>query len=261
MPRTIGFLVLWLGGSRLAAQRPSVVVHYPLRYIDLTLVADTTYGLQVLALPALETTRGRTGAAPDALIRLRFLSDSALDWLNRGAAAISRPAPGGPPDAVQWSPALNALGGGGAIAVGRNRKKGALDKPYWLAVTDSTPGWRVEIAAQEADSLLRLLLVLASQSRIDTAGAATPEQVDRPVRVREQPKPSWNDAMGRALVQFVVGTDGRAEPESFVVLMTSSPQLSSRAWDVIKASRFEPASKGGQAVRQLVQQVIVWKSM
>jgi len=248
-------VVLIPGAARLASQPPAAMVRYSLRLVDLTVVADSTYGLQLLVVPASKTVAEGTEGT---LVWLRFDPDSVLDWLNAAAAILRTAVPGGPADAIQWSPALRPLTGPGGFLLGRHRSKGRLGKEHWLAIADSAPGWQAELAAQEADSVLHLLLALAPQARIDTSASVARDrrQVDRPVTVVRQSRPPSRGLRSRVAVQYVVGSDGRVEPTSFTVLLAASPRLAAEAWEVVRESRFEPAQKTGQPVRQLVQQVI-----
>jgi peptide-methionine (S)-S-oxide reductase len=236
---------------------PAGMVHYPLRFVDLRMLPDTAYGLQLLVQPA-----GAVGEATTqrSVVWLRFDPELTLAWLNSAAAVLRAPVTGGPPEAIQWSPTLRPLNGRGGLLIGRHRKKGALQKDHWLAIADSAPGWQVKIAAQEADSLLRLFLLLASQSRVDSSvGApADKEHVDQPAQLKQQPKAPYG-LSGRLAVQFVVGADGRVEEDSFLVMLASSPRLEASATEFIRAWRFEPAQLAGRAVRQLVQQVLTWR--
>lgn len=236
------------------AARPTRV---RLRLVDLSLVPDTTYGLQLLLQPAPGTVAEGTAGA---LVWLRFDPDTVFAWLNSAAAILQVPAPGGPVHAIQWSPTLRPLDRRGGFLLGRERSKGILRKARWLAVAaDSTPGWQAELAASEADSLLRLFLALAPHSRVDTSEVAVPDQahVDEPVTILQQSHAPSGGARGSVAVQYVVDRDGRAEMESLSVLLASSDRLASDAREMIRTARFTPARKHGQPVRQLVQQLIV----
>jgi hypothetical protein len=251
------FVLILLGpvAPALTSQQPRAVARYPLRLVDLSLVADPVYGLQLVALPAPKAVMKGTGGD---LVWLRFDPDTALAWLNAAAAVLRTAVPGGPVDAIQWSPTLRPVSGRGGFLLGRDRRKGVLGKAHWLALADSAPGWQAEITAQEADSLLHLFLALAPQARLDLSAGAAPDKdsVDRPVIVVQQPQPVSRGNRNRVAAQFVVGADGRVEPESFVVVLAASPRVASEAWEVVRASRFEPAQRQGRPVRQLVQLLI-----
>ncbi len=210
-------------------------------------MADSAYGLQLLVEP-------KDGTTGHSLVWLRLDPDSALAWLNSAAAVLRTPVSGGPPDAIQWSATLRPIGGRGGFLLGRHRKKGTLEKDHWLAIADSAPGWQAEIAPREADSLLRLILVLAPRAALDTGAHAAldRDQVDHPAVPTRQPNGGGSHPVA---AQYVVGIDGRVEPESVRLFLVSSARLEAAARDEILGLRFEPAVKGGRPVRQLVQQV------
>jgi hypothetical protein len=241
----------------LAAQPPRSVHHLGVPLADLSIAADTVSGLAVIMQPS---GRSKQAKSQDAgFVWLRFHPDSAIEWLNSAVAAIRTPVAGDAAEGIQWSRSLRPLDGKGAMAVGRARKKGVLQKTHWLAIADSVTGWRFELSGREADSLLQLMLAAGSQSRVDSAAAALEEStVEVPVRILDQPALTRRGWFGRVLVEFVVGVDGRAEPESFVAYLASEPRLVAPAREMIMASRFVPAQRGGRPVRQRVRQGLAW---
>jgi hypothetical protein len=223
---------------------------------SLLVVPDALTGLSLLMQPR-ASSRGQEREGP---VWLRLQPDSALEWINSAVAAIRTPLPGDQSEGIQWSRTLRPLRDSGAVALGRSRNKGKLERTHWLAIADSASGWRFELTAQEADSLLRLLLIGGSQSRIDTTGAAPFDEsrVDRPARLAHQPGATRRQP-GHAAVQYVVGADGRVEPESFRVLLASDPALIAETRALVLASRFDAAERQGARVRQVVRQVIPWE--
>jgi hypothetical protein len=234
------------------------MLRYRLRSVEVRLLPDTTYGFQVLVAPT--GSAAGSGERGASVVWLRFHPETALAWLNSASEVLRTPVSSGPPEAIQWSPNLRPLDGRGGFLLGRHRKRGVLQKDHWLAIADSAPGWQAKISAQEADSLLRLFLIVAGQARIDSSAraAADKEQVDRPATRRPESKPP-REGSGRIAAQFVVGVDGRVEPESILILLATSPRHQADAAALIAGWRFEPARRGEQAVRQLVQQVISWR--
>jgi hypothetical protein len=222
---------------------------------SLHLVADTVTGLSLLMQPRSSSRSG----TPEGPVWLRLHPDSALEWINSAVAAIRTPISGDQSEGIQWSRTLRPFRDSGAVALGRSRKKGKLERTHWLAIADSVSGWRFELTGPEADSLLQLLLIGGSQSRIDSSGAAPVDEsrVDRPARIADQPAASRRQP-GQAAVQYVVGADGRVEPESFRVLLASDPALVAETRALVLATTFLAAEHRGVRVRQLRRQVIQW---
>lgn len=92
----------------------------------------------------------------------------------------------------------------------------------------------------------------------------TQDEVDDPVRYLGGGDPVFPPALrdagisGRVVMQFVVDTTGRVEPRSVRILTSSRYGFEQAARDAIGRARFEPARVRGHAVRQLVQQAVVF---
>lgn len=88
------------------------------------------------------------------------------------------------------------------------------------------------------------------------------EQVDDPVEPIQIPRPRYPPVLqqagvsGRVEVEYVVSTEGRAEPESFRILNSTNRAFEEPAREAIMRATFRPARVRGQAVRQLVRQAI-----
>lgn len=238
------------------AQQSPLGYRLAVELASLHVVADTVTGLSLIMQPR-SSARGREREGP---VWLRLHPDSALEWINSAVAAIRTPIPGDQSEGIQWSRTLRPLRDSGAVALGRSRKTGKLERTHWLAIADSVSGWRFELTGNQADSLLRLLLIGGSQSRIDTSEAAPFDEfrVDLPARIADQPAARRRQP-GQAAVQYVVGADGRVEPESFRVLLASDPVLIAETQALVLASRFQAAERQGVRVRQVRRQVIQWE--
>jgi protein TonB len=59
---------------------------------------------------------------------------------------------------------------------------------------------------------------------------------------------------GQVLAQFIVGTDGRIEKNSFKVLKSDNDQFTAAVRRSLDCQRFLPAETGGRKVRMVVQQ-------
>ncbi len=90
----------------------------------------------------------------------------------------------------------------------------------------------------------------------------TQDEVDDPVQRTGGPEPVYPQVMrsvgieGVVRLRYVVGTSGKAEPSSIQVLSSTNKAFEAPAIDAIRKSTFKPAKMRGQAVRQLVEQVI-----
>ncbi len=102
--------------------------------------------------------------------------------------------------------------------------------------------------------------VVGGSGPVSTSETFVEAEVDDPVQPINFQKPKYPPVLqqagiaGSVDVQYVVGIDGKAEPESFRVLRSTNKAFEEPAKDAILGSTFKPAKIKGQAVRQLVQQ-------
>lgn len=102
--------------------------------------------------------------------------------------------------------------------------------------------------------------VVGGSGPVSTTETFVEAEVDDPVQPINFQKPKYPPVLqqagiaGSVDVQYVVGIDGKAEPESFRVLRSTNKAFEEPAKDAILGSTFKPAKIKGQAVRQLVQQ-------
>jgi protein TonB len=87
--------------------------------------------------------------------------------------------------------------------------------------------------------------------------------VDREVvPLPNNPRPAYPDALrsalveGSVLVQFVVDTTGRVEPQSISIVRATHPGFADAVRRWLPQTRYAPAEARGGRVRQLVQQVV-----
>jgi protein TonB len=79
------------------------------------------------------------------------------------------------------------------------------------------------------------------------------------------PEPQYPNSMrelgmiGRVVVQFVVGANGRVEPGSIKIMEATNSAFAAAVREVLPRHRFSPAKIGGKAVRQIVQQPFVFR--
>ncbi len=95
-------------------------------------------------------------------------------------------------------------------------------------------------------------------------GAYFEFQVEHPVQSARGLAPFYPDSLrtagveGEVLVQFVVDTLGKAEPQTFQVLKVSHEAFAAAVKAALPGMNFVPASNKGVKVRQLVQQPFVF---
>jgi hypothetical protein len=92
-------------------------------------------------------------------------------------------------------------------------------------------------------------------------------EVDRPAQqLRVGRTPKYPEAFSRAHVpgevqmQFVVGPDGRARPETYRLLRTTAPEFARAVREVLPTYRYSPAMIDGKAVAMVVQQAFEFKT-
>lgn len=88
------------------------------------------------------------------------------------------------------------------------------------------------------------------------------EDVDDPVEPINIPRPRYPPVLqsagisGSVDVEYVVSTEGKAEPASFRIIASTNRQFEEPAREAIMRATFRPARVRGQPVRQLVRQRI-----
>jgi len=90
-------------------------------------------------------------------------------------------------------------------------------------------------------------------------------ELDEPARALEQPSPRYPPAMqaagleGFVVLEFIIGTDGQAEPASIKVIQSTHKEFERSAIETILRSRFSPAKLAGEKVRQLARQKLSFR--
>jgi hypothetical protein len=245
------------------AQRPLLVRHYSLPTMDIGILADTAHGVSFVTAPSVLTREGNQAAK---ITWIRFDPQRLLQWLDSADVYLRAPVRANEADGTRWAPRLIGIGGRGWLTFGRGIRKHRLDKHRYAFVTDSAYSWRFEVSEEQAQGLLNLLLEAAALSRLRPLDSATHDgvmacdDVDRPVEVEYQPQPRVVGGLkGRVATQYVVDATGRPEMDAFVAVFATDPALEEAARTLIAQSRFKPAVLREQSVRQLVQQMVVWR--
>ncbi|CAN5316626.1 hypothetical protein BH09GEM1_BH09GEM1_32540 [soil metagenome] len=104
-----------------------------------------------------------------------------------------------------------------------------------------------------------------SGNHLDSGKAYTDDQVERAVQPISVPSAVYPESMrglgtqGAVAIRFIVGTNGRVEPGSFVVIDSPGAAFVDAVKRALLAARYRPAEAGGQSVRQLVEQSFSFK--
>lgn len=104
-----------------------------------------------------------------------------------------------------------------------------------------------------------------SSSHLNSGKAFTDDQVERAVEPISVPATVYPESMrsagteGAVALRFIVGTNGRVEPGSFVVISSPGQAFVDAVKRALLAARYRPAEAGGVSVRQLVEQSFAFK--
>ena len=246
-----------------AGQAPLHIWPYSLRLADVSVTSSTTTGVTLYFAPAVTTIQGRDSTR---LVSLSFHPDSALAWVDRVARLNHSGDRADLPDGVTYTRPLATPQQDGSIALGVDFQHGHPKRERVLGLVDGAQAWRVLLTATEVDSLTSLIFAAATESELPPLKAAghrseqeTASDYQSIAVVHETLSPSKGQ-VGRVLATYEVGTDGRVDPTSVVVLLATSPQLVDLVRTTLRDAVFKPALRSGQPVRATVQQTFVFKS-
>lgn len=200
----------------------------------------------------------------------RFDPELMLAWLNQAHAVVvyqDRPTAA----ADLHTPSLAGRDGGQLTLIRARTKDGWSDRTEFV-FQDSAggPAWSIGATRRQADSLIAALFAQAARSRLvlragrlaDSSHVAEMPGDRPPMFIGRGPMPSLpDDLRGQELyvsMRFVIGTDGRPEPDSFVAVFYDDPRLADIAYQVLMSSRYEPGILGGKPVRVAVQQGVAF---
>jgi TonB family protein len=135
------------------------------------------------------------------------------------------------------------------------------DQPEKRQARGELRGQEMRVSTNEVHTLPKVVTTGAAAPSADAERPFFEFQVDKPVTTAPgSASPRYPQILrqagveGEVLVQFVVDTDGRAEPATFKVLRSSHDLFAASVAKALPAMRFIPAEFRGRRVRQLVQQ-------
>lgn len=119
----------------------------------------------------------------------------------------------------------------------------------WSRGADTDPVGSPPDASPEALQRLIAARSIYTADEVDrTARAADGVRVEYPQLLRAM------NVRGSIVAEFIVDTNGVVEPESFSVVMATDRRFADGVRRALQQTRFRPAERGGQRVRQLVRQ-------
>ncbi|MBX3173949.1 MAG: TonB family protein [Gemmatimonadaceae bacterium] len=227
--------------STLVASRPARERAGNAAFVSLSLHAA------LIATAVVATTVREAPRAP-AIVRdpIVFIANPQPATTPRVAApAAATPVETSPVDATPQLPDVNlpSVPAPSAVPIGLPKPGPALTTPGTLIGAAQQPGGAV--------------------TGVPGSGTAAPysaDVVEVPARLRpDHPLPRYPDMLraarveGFVRVRFVVGTNGRVEPESIEILESSHEAFVASVRRVLPQLRFTPGRVGGAAIRQLVE--------
>ena len=129
------------------------------------------------------------------------------------------------------------------LAAGRRQPDDQPDPISLVAVT------RTSAAANAIAEIGEALLAFAVEKPAMPAGGCQPEYPDSLRKAQIE---------GRVLAQFIVDTNGRAEPRSFRALQSADRLFTDAVRRALSCMRYTPAEVQGRRVRQVVNQPFVF---
>jgi periplasmic protein TonB len=102
--------------------------------------------------------------------------------------------------------------------------------------------------------------VVGGSGPVDVQGQVySSTQLDDPASTISMPPPRYPPAMlaagiaGKVVLQFIIDTEGKAEPGSIKVISATTPAFVEPAKEAVLKATFKPGRSQGKAVRQLVE--------
>jgi hypothetical protein len=236
-------------------------VRWPL--LDIVMVPDST-GLWFMAAPTPSTTLWESGSH---LVRFDIDPVLALQWVTVARRLVLD----SPPKSAHFTPPLPAKDGPAMAVLGTNPEKPSKQTQFVFIVSDSASDtrWKSFASSLQVDEFLNALEATARDSREGSFAGLwnTPadQEPDTPVSVVSQPMPEYPGKLasgrriGRVWMAFVVTPEGRAEPGSFLTLLSDDSLFTESATRALLRGRYRAAVKNGQAVPQRVYQTILFR--
>lgn len=247
------------------------VSQLPTARVEFAVLADTNFGVGFFAAPSMRTVQR------DSLrmVAIWFDPDSLQHWLETAPAWVSKSATTGYPlPSILWTPGLVSTGKD-EFWVGRKTGERMPGWEHYVAIGSRAARWQAQLTADELAALLMLLYQASTEARLSPTASSTRKDgvqlfLNDGIRCAgdttfvpakllhwrlNHPDPT---RVGQVYAQYIVGTDGKAEPGSFRALIATSDRYAREAERTIATADFQPAQYCGTPVRQGVQQRFVF---
>lgn len=259
-------LVLLLCTPRLARAQLRVWIpeHVAWPLVDFVISGDSTYGIQVMMSPNLQSTQGLRGSED---IYLTLAPPTARRWIREAMPVIDSVAHEKPDHRRPFSlPWLDALGGKMEMSVGllgHDPRK----QPFRFLIADPShpkAGLSVTASAGQLRELFRAIDGVAQKSALQAIDASEHFlcELDVPPHILHREALLYpmgeriGGRQGRVLAWFVIDSTGAVPPTSFRPIVSDGPDFTAAARKAIVGSTWSPGRFHGRAVSVFVEQWI-----
>ena len=250
------------------------VSQLPTARVEFAVLADSTFGVGLFSAPSVRTIQRDS----IHLVTIWFDPDSLQHWLETAPAYVTKSATTGYPlPSILWTPSLRSPEGTAELWVGRKTGERMPGWEHYVAIGTPQIRWQAQVTADELAALLMLLYKASTQAHrnptvtstrkdgthlfLDDGVHCVGDTVFEPAKLLHasvnHPSPGGS---GQVYSQYIVGTDGKAEPGSFRALIATNDKYATEAQRAVAAADFKPAHYCGTPVRQGVQQRFVFAS-
>ena len=229
--------------------------------------SDTLRGVQLWAM----TSRTVRDTVPRRSFSAGFDPDSVLAWLAYARQLAGRTPPAPEPGATHLrTPPLRSTGGS-QLFLDRARAAGdwAPEVQLFLVGPELRNPWYIVAPIHETGRLLAMLFRRAGASQYQPAligQTAEPSRSDSgwtgrvltPIRLEYPAVHSRAGIPGEVWLTFVIRPDSTADPESYEVLFSDSPEFTRAAVRALDRARFQPLELRGERVAGRVFQRVTF---
>ena len=229
--------------------------------------SDTLRGVQLWAM----TSRTVRDTVPRRSFSAGFDPDSVLAWLDYARQLAGRTPPAPDPGATHLrTPPLRSTGGS-QLFLDRARGKGdwAPEVQLFLVGPELRNPWYIVVPIHETGRLLATLFRRAGASQYQPTlfsqtaepsllDSTTAARVLTPVRLEYPAVHSRAGIPGEVWLTFVIRPDSTADPESYEVLFSDSPEFTRAAVRALDRARFQPLELRGERVAGRVFQRVTF---